>query len=211
MRLSFYPILQYKQDPGDGLSDLQPIDERPDDPNLGDPEQPEGGGSTGAEDPDDDLPDPVDGDARGDKDPTPQDDIPTFSKVQYYKIDLYNTKSNLYGEAVEKWYYPPYTLNCNVERSDITFTDTEYGVDENQTMTLYVKHIDLVTLDITPEVGDIFKDVGRHFEVNGINRIMQPDPALGFQIDGSPFYVVSYVITGYLTRTSKLNLVKYSS
>jgi hypothetical protein len=24
---------------------------------------------------------------------------------------LYNTKSNLYGESTEKWYYPPYTLN----------------------------------------------------------------------------------------------------
>jgi hypothetical protein len=208
MRLSFYPILQYNFD---GIGELTPINEQPPDPNLTDPEQPEDNLGTGAEDPDNNLPGQIDQGPRGDKDPTPQDDVPTFSKVQYYKIDLYNTKSNLYGESVEKWYYPPYTLNCNVERSDITFTDTEYGVDENQTMTLYVKHIDLVTLDITPEVGDIFKDAGRHFEVNGINRIMQPDPALGFQIDGSPFYVVSYVITGYLTRTSKLNLVKYSS
>jgi hypothetical protein len=211
MRLSFYPILQYNSSMGDGIGPLSPQDEFPDDPNLGDPEQPEGGGSTGAEDPDDNYKDPVGGGVRGKDDPSPQDDIPTFSTVQYYKIDLYNTKSNLYGEAVEKWYYPPYILNCNVERNDIAFTDTEYGVDENQTMTLFVKHIDLVNLDITPQVGDIFRDVGRHFEVSGVNRIMQPDPALGFQIDGSPFYVVSYVITGYLTRTSKLNIVKYSS
>jgi hypothetical protein len=208
MRLSFYPILQYNFD---GIGIPQEVKDQEPDPNLGDPEQPDNSVGTGAEDPDDNLPGQIDQGPRGPKDPTPQDDVPTFAKVQYYKIDLYNTKSNLYGESVEKWYYPPYTLNCNVERSDITFTDTEYGVDENQTYTLYVKHIDLVTLDITPEVGDIFKDVGRHFEVSGVNRIMQPDPALGFQIDGSPFYTVSYVITGYLTRTSKLNLVKYSS
>jgi hypothetical protein len=208
MRLSFYPILQYDFD---GKGDLVPIDEQPEDDNLRDPEEPDDNVDTGAEAPDNNLPNQFDQEPRGDKDPTPLDDIPTFSIVQYYKIDLYNTKSNLYGEAVEKWYYPPYTLNCNIERSDITFTDTEYGVDENQTYTLYVKHIDLVTLDITPEVGDVFKDVGRHFEVSGVNRIMQPDPDLGFQIDGSPFYTVSYVITGYLTRTSKLNLVKYSS
>ena len=88
---------------------------------------------------------------------------------------------------------------------------TEYGIDENQTCTLFVKHIDLVTLDITPEVGDVFVEVGRHFEVSGVNRLLQPDQALGFQIDGSPFYIVNYVITGYLTRTSKLNLTKYSS
>jgi hypothetical protein len=207
MRLSFYPILQYF----DGIGDLVPVNEQPEDPNLGDPEPPEGGAGTGAEVPSGGLPDPIGGEVRGKDDPAPGDDIPTFSKVQYYKIDLYNTKSNLYGESTEKWYYPPYTLNCNVERSDITFTDTEYGIDENQTCTLFVKHIDLVTLDITPEVGDIFVEVGRHFEVNGVNRVLQPDQALGFQIDGSPFYIVNYVITGYLTRTSKLNLVKYSS
>jgi len=205
MRLSFYPILQYNFD---GKGELVPIGDQPtyDD----EVDQPDGDLTTGADDPGDDFKSPATG-SRPANDPAPGDDIPTFSTVQYYKIDLYNTKSNLYGEAVEKWYYPPYILDCNVERSDIIFTDTEYGVDENQTMTLYVKHIDLINLDITPEVGDIFKDVGRHFEVTGVNRIMQPDPALGFQTDGSPFYIVNYVITGYLTRTSKLNLVKYSS
>jgi hypothetical protein len=208
MRLSFYPILQYNFD---GIGELTPVNEQPPDPNLGDPEPPEEGVGDGAEDPGGGFQSPATGSQRPANDPAPGDDIPTFSTVQYYKIDLYNTKSNLYGESVEKWYYPPYILDCNVERSDIIFTDTEYGVDENQTMTLYVKHIDLINLDITPEVGDIFKDVGRHFEVTGVNRIMQPDPALGFQTDGSPFYIVNYVITGYLTRTSKLNLVKYSS
>jgi hypothetical protein len=207
MRLSFYPILQYF----DGIGELVPVNEQPLDPNLGDPEQPDDSVGTGAETPGNNLPAQNGGGPRGGNDPAPGDDIPTFSKVQYYKIDLYNTKSNLYGESTEKWYYPPYTLNCNVERSDITFTDTEYGVDENQTCTLFVKHIDLVTLDITPEVGDIFVEVGRHFEVIGVNRLLQPDQALGFQTDGSPFYIVNYVITGYLTRTSKLNLVKYSS
>jgi hypothetical protein len=208
MRLSFYPILQYNFD---GKGDLVPIDEQPEDPNLTEPEQPDDNVGTGAEAPDNNLPDQFDQEPRGGNDPAPGDDIPTFSKVQYYKIDLYNTKSNLYGESTEKWYYPSYTLNCNVERSDIIFTDTEYGVDENQTCTLFVKHIDLITLDITPEVGDIFVETGRHFEVSGVNKILQPDQALGFQTDGSPFYIVNYVITGYLTRTSKLNLVKYSS
>jgi hypothetical protein len=205
MRLSFYPILQYNFD---GKGELVPIGEQPtyDD----EVDQPDGNLTTGADAPDDDFKDPVQFDRPAD-DPTPADDIPTNAVVQYYKIDLYNTKSNLYGEAVEKWYYPPYTLDCNIERSDITFTDTEYGVDENQTITLYVKKISLFTLDFNPEVGDIFTDSGRYFEVSGVNRVMTPDPSLGFQTDGSPVYIVSYVITGYLTRTSKLNLVKYSS
>jgi hypothetical protein len=206
MRLSFYPILQY--DMGEGLGDLVP---QPDYPPLPDIVlDPDPNPGTGADTPpivsSSYNPGPLPANS-----PTPLDDTPTFSKVQYYKIDLYNTKTNLYGESTEKWYYPPYTLDCNVERSEISFTDTEYGVDENQTCTLYVKHISLINLDITPEVGDIFIEVGRYFEVNGVNRILIADPNLGFQTDGSPIYIVSYAITGYLTRTSKLNLIKYSS
>ena len=204
MRLSFYPILQYF----DGKGELVPVADQP--PPDDEVDLPEEGVGTGADAPDDTLKDPTPF-TRSEDDPTPADDIPTNATVQYYKIDLYNTKSNIYGESVEKWYYPPYTVDCNIERGDIVFTDTEFGVDENQTITLYVKKISLFTLDFTPEVGDIFTDSGRYFEVNGVNRIMTPDPSLGFQTDGSPVYIVNYVISGYLTRTSKLNLVKYSS
>ena len=205
MRLSFYPIFQYDFD---GKGDLVPIGDQPPlpdivldpDPNLG----------TGA-----DAPPPISSSYNPgplpDNTPTPADEIPVNAKVQYYKIDLYNTKSNIYGESVEKWYYPPYTVDCNIERSDVTFTDTEYGVDENQTLTLYVKKISLLTPDVTPEVGDVFIDQGRYFEVSGVNRILTPDPNLGYQTNGTSGYIVNYVITGYLARTSKLNLVKYNS
>jgi hypothetical protein len=204
MRLSFYPILQYFDGKGELLpaGDLPPLDDEVDPPpsDLG----------TGGETPGN-FNTPVTGSAT--TTPTPQNLVPSaVSKVQYYKIDLYNTKSNLYGESVEKWYLPPYIMDCNVERGDITFTDTEYGVDENQILTLSnIKIEALITLDVTPEVGDIFIDQGRYFEVNGVNRVLLQDPNLGYQTDGTVGYVVNYVVTGYLTRTSKLNLVKYNS
>ena len=178
MRLSFYPILQYDFD---GKGDLVPISDQPIDiPIVLDPDPSPG---TGALPPDTTIPDPFDPGPLPPDTPTPQDDIPVNSNVRYYKIDLYNTKPNIYGESVEKWYYPPYTLECNIERGDIIFTDTEYGVDENQTCTLYVKKISLFTLDFTPEVGDVFIDVGRYFEVNGVNVLLTPDPSLVFQTD----------------------------
>lgn len=204
MRLSFYPIFQYDFD---GKGDLVPIGDQPPLPDIVLDPDPNPG--TGA-----DAPSSVSSSYNPgplpDNTPTPADEIPVNAKVQYYKIDLYNTKSNIYGESVEKWYYPPYTVDCNIERSDVTFTDTEYGVDENQTLTLYVKKISLLTPDVTPEVGDIFIDQGRYFEVNGVNRILTPDPNLVYQTNGTSGYIVNYVITGYLARTSKLNLVKYS-
>ena len=62
----------------------------------------------------------------------------TNQRVGYFKIDLYNTKANLYGESTEKWYYPPVEVKCILERGDVTNTDTEYGVDVNQTLIMKV-------------------------------------------------------------------------
>lgn len=205
MRLSFYPILQYDID---GKLDLVPIGDQPQLPDIVLDPDPNPG--TGADTPPEVSSSYNPGPA-GAGTSSPQSDRVTFAVVQYYKIDLYNTKSNLYGESVEKWYYPPYSIKCNIERSEISFTDTEYGVDENQTLTLSITKDELYNKNFTPEVGDIFIDTGRYFEVSGVNKVLTPDQGQGFLTDGSAVYFIDFVITGYLTRTSKLNLTKYSS
>jgi hypothetical protein len=134
----------------------------------------------------------------------------TNQRVGYFKIDLYNTKPNLYGEAVEKWYYPPVEVKCMLERGDVTNVDTEYGVDVNQTLTIKVP-IDTfqTTYNFTPEVGDIVSESERYYEVSSINRSVITIPS------GTPGGIASqtimYVLSAYLTRTSKLNLIKYST
>jgi hypothetical protein len=133
----------------------------------------------------------------------------TNERVGYFKIDLYNTKANLYGESTEKWYYPPVEVKCILERGDITNTDTEYGVDVNQTLIIKVS-IDTFqsVYNFTPEVGDIVSESERYYEINSVNRTVVTQPG------GTPGGIVSqtimYVLSAYLTRTSKLNLIKYS-
>jgi hypothetical protein len=134
----------------------------------------------------------------------------TNERVGYFKIDLYNTKANLYGESTEKWYYPPVEVKCILERGDVTNTDTEYGVDVNQTLIIKVS-IDTFqsVYNFTPEVGDIVSESERYYEINSVNRTVVTQPG------GTPGGIVSqtimYVLSAYLTRTSKLNLVKYST
>jgi hypothetical protein len=134
-------------------------------------------------------------------------------KVGYFKIDLYNTKPNLYGESIEKWYYPPIEVKCLLERGDFTNTDTEYGVDTNQTITVTVSKTEFeTTYNFTPEVGDIITDQERYYEVNSIDRKFVTLPGTGTSAStvGTPGLIVLYVLSAYLTRTSKLNLIKYS-
>ena len=133
------------------------------------------------------------------------------AKVYYYKIDLYNTKTNIYGESTEKWYYPPYEVRCFIDRGAIANADTEYGVDISQTVTVTVPigMFASASVNMTPEVGDIFMEQEKYYEVNSIDRQFITVPGTE-SVLGTPGYIVTYVISAYLTRTSKLNLVKYS-
>ena len=134
----------------------------------------------------------------------------TNERVGYFKIDLYNTKANLYGESTEKWYYPPVEVKCLLERGDVTNTDTEYGVDVSQTLTIKVP-IDTfqTTYNFTPEVGDIVSESERYYEISSVNRTVITIP--GGTSGGVASQTIMYILSAYLTRTSKLNLVKYST
>ena len=137
-------------------------------------------------------------------------------RVGYFKIDLYNTKSNLYGEAIEKWYYPPIEIKCLLERGVISNTDTEFGVDISQTLTITVSKTEFeTTYNFTPEVGDIVTDQQRYYEISSIDRQVvtlpgsvgaTPIPPAG----NTPNQIILYVLSAYLTRTSRINIVEYN-
>jgi len=135
-------------------------------------------------------------------------------KVGYFKIDLYKTIVNMYGEATEKWYYPPFEVKCLIERGDFAYSDTEYGPDINQTMTIKIPklNIDETGLNFTPEVGDIITDQERYYQVNTVDRSFITIPGSGNagSTVGTPGQIVLYSLGAYLTRTTNLNLIKYS-
>ena len=135
-------------------------------------------------------------------------------KVGYFKIDLYKTQVNMYGESVEKWYYPPFEVKCLIERGDFAYSDTEYGPDINQTITIKIPklNIDETGLNFTPEVGDIITDQERYYQVNTVDRSFITIPGGGDagSTVGTPGQIVLYSLGAYLTRTTNLNLVKYS-
>lgn len=135
-------------------------------------------------------------------------------KVGYFKIDLYKTKVNMYGESVEKWYYPPVEVKCLIERGEFAYTDTEYGPDVNQTITIKIPklNIDETGLNFTPEVGDIVTDQEKYYQIHTIDRSFITIPGGGGagSTIGTPGQVVLYTLTGHLTRTTQLNLIQYS-
>jgi hypothetical protein len=135
-------------------------------------------------------------------------------KVGYFKIDLYKTKVNMYGESTEKWYYPPFEVKCLIDRGEFAYTDTEYGPDVNQTIKIIIPklNIDASGLNFNPEVGDIVTDQERYYQINTVDRsfVTIPGGTGAGSTLGTPGQVVLFTLSGYLTHITQLNLIRYS-
>jgi hypothetical protein len=131
--------------------------------------------------------------------------------VMYYKINLESTKTNMYGEALEKWYYPPLQTKCLITREAITNSDDEFGVTVANTITVSIPRITLDAYQFIPEVGDVLMDREKMYEVNSIdqNFITLPGGADQSQSNGTAGVTVVFVLSCYLTRLTKLNLIEY--
>jgi len=87
----------------------------------------------------------------------------------FYKINLKETKSNIYGESAhEKYYMGPVLLNCLIERRDQEYTSTDLGVDFNWGANFRLLRDDLVDANLVPEIGDIILYQEGYYEVDNI-------------------------------------------
>jgi hypothetical protein len=132
--------------------------------------------------------------------------------VGYFKINLESTVTNMYGESLEKWYYPPLELKCLLERGDYTNPDDEFGIGITQTLTVKATRESFEALNFIPEVGDILTDQERYYEVRDLNTSIITIPGTTAQNaggGGTAGQILLYGLTCYLTRITKLNILPY--
>ena len=101
-------------------------------------------------------------------------------QAAFYKFELEETKTNIYGEASgTKFYMGPVLLNCLIEREDQTNPDTEYGVDFEWNIQFRFLRDDLLGkakdfnvdtalygADLVPQAGDIILYNKSYFEID---------------------------------------------
>lgn len=137
----------------------------------------------------------------------------TNMSVGYFKINLEATKTNMYGEALEKWYYPPVQVPCLIERGDYDNPEDEFGVEVSQTLTVKIIRDSAESLNFLPEVGDILTDQEKYYEVKVLNTSIITIPGAGGAQNntstGNAGEIVLYGLTCYLTRITKLNIIPY--
>lgn len=131
-------------------------------------------------------------------------------KVGYFKCDLDNTVANMYGESMEKWYYPPMEIKCLIERTALSYVDAEYGSDPTQNITISIPKLTVEQFNFTPEVGDIVVDRDRYYEVTSTDAqfYTAAGTPISAQSANATGNLIIYILTCSLTRMTRLNILE---
>ena len=122
--------------------------------------------------------------------------------VILYRVTVYDTETNMYGEASEgKVYKQGVKLPCIVDAEDFDFDISDFGADNRQNVSFAFQRAYLVDVNLKPDIGDILKWNDGYFEVNTYNE----NQLIGGQPDNSH----SIVVQAHLTRMPTTNLEEY--
>ena len=122
--------------------------------------------------------------------------------VILYRASVYDTETNMYGEASDgKVYKQGVKLPCIVDAEDFDFNYDDFGPDNAQSVTFAFQRAYLVEVDLKPDIGDILKWNDGYFEVKDYNENQL--------VGGDPTKSHSIVVTANLTRMPTTNLEEY--
>ena len=122
--------------------------------------------------------------------------------VILYRTSVYDTETNMYGEASEgKVYKQGVKLPCIVDAEDFDFDYTDFGHDNSQSVKFAFQRAYLVEVDLKPDIGDILQWNEGYFEIKDYNENQL--------IGGDPTKSHSIVVTANLTRMPTTNLEEY--
>ena len=154
----------------------------------------------------------------------PQKDIDTFDKfnkelvgdiysgkdgiiyqpVVIYKVSVYDTEVNMYGESSDgKVYKDGVQVSALVTADDQTTTTDEFGPDLQQTALFSFVRQSLEDISYVIDIGDVLEWNSGYWEISSINE----NQLVGGQTD----YIHSVVCNTFLVRISNLNIERVRS
>ena len=127
-----------------------------------------------------------------------------YQPVIIYKVSVYDTEINMYGETAQgKVYKPGVQVSSLVTADDQTTTTDEVGPDLQQTALFSFIRQSLVDINYVVEIGDVIEWNSGYWEISSINE----NQLIGGQTD----YNHSVVCNAFLVRISNLNIERVRS
>ena len=133
-------------------------------------------------------------------------------QVGYYKIKLEDTPTNIYGEALTKYYIGPVLIPTLIVRGEFGTISTDYGPDTRRDVDFRFFKDHLIEANIVPEVGDVIMYDEVYYEINNTNEnqlILGKDPDYSYSSAVEGFgQSYSIILTGNYADPDKLGITK---
>jgi hypothetical protein len=123
-------------------------------------------------------------------------DVVVETSVVLYKLIIEDSKTNLYGESLNKTYYQGLECTAMIEREQSTSDYEGFGPDKNQLVEFRFNRFTLEDKGFYPEVGDIIFHNNGYFEIDNVRE----DQLIGGQVDNK----FSIICSTFMTRRSTI-------
>ena len=91
------------------------------------------------------------------------------TEIEFYKLVVESSNSNIYGESESKSYYDSILIPCVITKDDKNSSMDDYGHTYTRTGKFAISRDILVKADFYPEVGDILFWDNEYFEVDNVD------------------------------------------
>jgi hypothetical protein len=118
--------------------------------------------------------------------------------IVLFKVNMNETKVNIYGESLNKTWYPGVELYALYSKSPEDVVYEGFGPEMQQNITFKLDRVMCEEKNVYPEIGDIIFFDTSYYEIDNTNEIQF--------IGGSPDNNFSIVCETFMVTKSNLNI-----
>lgn len=118
--------------------------------------------------------------------------------IVLFKINLNDTRVNIYGESLNKTWWPGVELFCLIDKQPQSAAYEGFGPNVNQTIEFRLDRFMCEEKESYPEIGDVIKFNESYFEIDNIVETQFSG--------GQPYNNFSIVCTGFAVSKAALNI-----
>lgn len=120
--------------------------------------------------------------------------------VVLYKLVIEDSKTNLYGESLNKTYYQGVECAALIQREDTTTNYDGFGSDVSQNVEFRFNRITLKEKNYYPEIGDIIYHNDAYFEISNVRE----DQLVAGRVESGDGQNFSIIAQAFMTRKSMI-------
>lgn len=125
-------------------------------------------------------------------------DVVVENTIVLFKVNLNETKINIYGEAMNKTWYPGVQLYALINKEPETANYEGFGPDANQNIEFRLDRFMCEEKGIYPEIGDVIFFDQSYYEIDNTNEVQF--------VGGLPDNNFSIVCSTFMVNKSSLNI-----